>query len=167
MFDCGQCEGSFARSDNLEKHKRTCTGGQVTVPVVDPAAKKRRIGVAPEFKLRKTRQSLGGAVERFTVNMKEARYLSALKKAIAVFTPVMTKFHQEDRAYKFPIAVNIVFHNAVDTAVVTQPPGGTGIGNGCSIFRCVSTSRRCKPPNVKLEKCMDQVGYFRILLLSS
>ena len=42
----------------------------------------------------------------------------------------MTKFHQEHRAYKFQIAVSVVFHiavsvvfhNAVDTAVITQPP---------------------------------------------
>ena len=49
VFGCGQCERSFARSANLEKHKRTCTGGQVTVAV--PAAKKRRVGVATKSKL--------------------------------------------------------------------------------------------------------------------
>ena len=88
VFISNQCERSFARSGNLENHKGTGTGGAVVVPVAAPAAKKRRIGVAPEFKLRQTR----GAVEQFTVNMKEARHLSALKEAIAVFTPVMTKF---------------------------------------------------------------------------
>ena len=29
----------FTRSNNLEKHKRTCTGCQVAVPVAAPAAK--------------------------------------------------------------------------------------------------------------------------------
>ena len=71
--------------------------------------------------MRKTHESLGGAVEQFAVNMKEVRHLSALKKAIAVFTPVMTKFHQEHCAYKFQIAVCVVFHKAVDPAVVIQP----------------------------------------------
>ena len=104
IFDCGQCERSFARSGNLEKHKRTCTGGDVVVPVAAPATKKRRIAVSPEFKLRKPRNSLGGATAQFTVNMKEARYLSALTEAIAVFAPVIPKFH------------------SVDSAVVTQPP---------------------------------------------
>ena len=84
----------FARPSNLEKRKRTCTGGQLAAP----AAKKNCIGVTPEFKLRNTRKSLGGAVEQFTVNMKEAKNLSALKKAIAVCTPVMTKFQQEHHA---------------------------------------------------------------------
>ena len=32
----------FAQSGNLEKHKRTCTAGQVAVAA--PAAKKRRVG---------------------------------------------------------------------------------------------------------------------------
>ena len=54
--------------------------------------------------------------------MKEARHLSALKETIAVFTPVMSKFPQEHHAYKFQIAVCVVFHKAVDPAVDTQPP---------------------------------------------
>ena len=84
VFSCDQCERSFAQSNNLEKHKRICTGARVAVPVAAPAAKKRSTGhgVVPEFKLRKTRKSLGGAVQQFAVNMKEAKNLSALKKAI-------------------------------------------------------------------------------------
>ena len=105
----------------MEKHKRTCTGARVAVPVAAPAANKRCIGDIPEFKLRKTRKSLGGAVEQFTVNMKEVKHLSTLKKSIAVFMPVMTTFHQEHRAYKFQIAVSVVFHKAVDPAVIIQP----------------------------------------------
>ena len=50
--------------------------------LLDPAAMKRRISVAPEFKLQKARKSLGGAVEQFIVDMKEARYLSVLKVAV-------------------------------------------------------------------------------------
>ena len=74
--------------------------------------------------------------------MKEAKNLSALKKAIAVCNSVMTKFQQEHRTYKFQIAVSVVFHKAVDPAVITQPP--------------------VAPVNI-----MDQVGYSRIVLLSS
>ena len=82
VFDCVQCDRSFARSGNLEKHKRTCTDGAVAAP----AAKKRRIDgsvpvavakkrcIGSEFKLQKTRKSLVGAVEQFTVNMKEANH---------------------------------------------------------------------------------------------
>ena len=82
---------SLARSSNLW----TCTRGRVAVvPVAAPAAKKRCIGVAREFKLRKTRKSLGGAVEQLTVNMKEANNLSALKKVIAVCTSAIGKSQQ-------------------------------------------------------------------------
>ena len=122
IFDCNQCGKSFARSGNLEKHKRSYTGdavAAVAVPVAAPTDKKGRI--ASEFKLRKTHKSLGGDVEQFPVNMKGARHLSILKEAIAVFTPVMTKFQQEPRAYKFQVAVCVVFHKTVDPAVVTQP----------------------------------------------
>ena len=34
----------------------------------------------------------------------------------------MMDFQQKHNAYKFQIAVSIVFHKAVDPAVVTQPP---------------------------------------------
>ena len=71
--------------------------------------------------MQKTPKSLGGAVEQFTVNMKEANHLSALKKAIAGFMPVMSKLLKKHHAYKFQIAVGIVFHKAIHPAVVTQP----------------------------------------------
>ena len=74
------------------------------------------------FTLQQTRRALGGAVEQFTVNMKEAKRLSTLKKAIDVFKPAMVKFQQDHRAYKFQVAVSIVFHNAFDSTVVTHPP---------------------------------------------
>ena len=45
-----------------------------------------------------------------------------MKKAVAVFKPAMTKFHQDHHAYKFQIAVDVVFHKAVDPTVITQPP---------------------------------------------
>ena len=87
--------------------------------------KTRCTGVALEilqFKLQKTREALEGNVQQFTVNMKEAKRLSTLEKAIAVFKPAMKDFQQKHSAYKFQIDVSIVFHKAVDPAVVTQPP---------------------------------------------
>ena len=54
--------------------------------------------------------------------MKEAKSLSTLEKAIAVFKPIMMDFQQKYNEYKFQIAVDVVFHKAVDPAVVSQPP---------------------------------------------
>ena len=54
--------------------------------------------------------------------MKGAIYLSSLQKAVTASKPVMGMFHREHRPYKFQIAVNVVFHKAVDPAVVAQPP---------------------------------------------
>ena len=155
VFSCDQCDRSFARSNNLEKHKCTCTGARGAVPVAAPAAKKRCTGhgVAPEYKLQKTRKSLGGAVEQFTMNMKEVKYLSTLKKTIAVVAPVMTRFHQEQRAYKFQIAVSVVFHKAVDPAVITQPP--------------LDDVNRQLLNFIEVYEHNGQVGYSRSLLLSS
>ena len=126
FYSCDRCGRSFNRADNLQTYMRNCTGRGVALPTVAvPAAKKRCIDVAPEilqFKLQKTREALEGSVQQFTVNMKEARILSTLEKAIAVFKPVMLDFQQKHNAYKFQIGVSIVFHKAVDPAVVTGPP---------------------------------------------
>ena len=82
------------------------------------AAKPRSIF---QFTLQQTRRVWGGPVEQFTVNMKEAKRLSTLKKTINAFKPAMAKFQQEHRAYKFQVAASIVFHKTVDRTVVTHP----------------------------------------------
>ena len=95
--------------------KRTCVG---QVVVVAPAAKRRCISGV----VRETRRSLGGTAELFTVDMKEANHLPALQGAITTFKSAISKFHREHHAYKFQISVGVVFHKAVDPAVITQPP---------------------------------------------
>ena len=81
-------------------------------------------GVASEIlqlKLQTTHEALEGSVQQFTVSMKESKSTSTLQKAIAVSEPVMVDFQQKPNAYKFQIADSIVFHKAVDPAVITQP----------------------------------------------
>ena len=56
------------------------------------------------------------------MDIKEANHLSALQGAITAFKPAMGKFHREHHAYRFKISVDVVFHKAVDPAVITQPP---------------------------------------------
>ena len=105
---CDLCGMSFARSDNLQRHMRTCNGRGVstavaaatTIPVPATTVRPR-----PTGKLL-TRRSLEGDVEQFTVNMKEAKNLSTLKKVIAVFKPAIVKSQQARRAYKFQVAVS-------------------------------------------------------------
>ena len=72
--------------------------------------------------MQKTHEALEGNVQQFTVNVKEAKSLSTLQKAIYIFKQVMMNFQQKHSAYKFQIAVSIDFHKAVDPAVIMQPP---------------------------------------------
>ena len=121
---CDQCGKSIIRSDNLERHKRTCTGHRTTAAVAPAPATTtdaRPTGKL-QFTLQQTRRMLGDAVEQFTVNMKEAKRLPTLKKAVNVLEPAMVKFHRDHLSHKFQIAVSVVFHKAVDSAVVTHPP---------------------------------------------
>ena len=100
---CDQWGKSFSRADNLQRHMRNCTGRGVATtvaaattvpaPAVEPRSRL-------QFKLQKTREALEGNVQQFTVNMKEAKSLSTLTKAITVFKPVMTDFQQKHIANK-------------------------------------------------------------------
>ena len=72
--------------------------------------------------MRRKRRLLGGASEIYAVGMQEADHLSALQGAVSSFQPSMTKYHREIRAYKFQMVVDVVFHKAVDPAVITQRP---------------------------------------------
>ena len=93
---------SFARSDDLERHMRNCNDRGVAAATTVPAPATTTTTTTTtttakprsrlQFTLQQTRRALGGAVEQFTVNMKEAKRLSTLKKAIDVFKPAMVKF---------------------------------------------------------------------------
>ena len=54
-------------------------------------------------------RSLGGASEMYAVDMQEADHLSVLQGAVSSFQPSMTKYHREHHAYKFQLAVDVVF----------------------------------------------------------
>ena len=58
----------------------------------------------------------------YVVDMKEANHLEALEKTVTAFKPVMEMYHREHHACKFQMAVDVVFHKAVEHAVITVPP---------------------------------------------
>ena len=111
-FNCDQCGRSHARSGNLEMHKRTCTG-----PIVASAPKRRTASAVPEFTVRRKKRALGGTSEMYEVDMKEFDNLTALQAAV---TSIST-YQRDHFAYKFQMAVGVIFHNAVDPTVITQP----------------------------------------------
>ena len=113
-FNCDQCGRSYSRSGNLEMHKRTCTG-----PIVAPAPKRRRTASAvPEFTVRRKKRALGGTSEMYEVDMNESDNLTALQ--VTSFQPSMSTYQRDHSAYKFQMAVDVIFHKAVDPTVITQ-----------------------------------------------
>ena len=163
VFSCNQYGKSYDRSSNLVMHKRTCTG-PVAVAVAAPAVKRRRTGdVVPEFTVRKTRKSLGGAAEMFAVEMKEANHLSALQGAVTAFKPSMDNYHRNHRAYKFQLFVDVVSHKAVDPAVITQPL--VTLTSEMVVVYASDVPPLCRWQILwKYTNIMDQVGSFLIFL---
>ena len=74
------------------------------------------------FVVQRKRKALGGAVEVHSVNMDAANQLVALEDAVLALAPTMTAYQQRHRAYKYQIALNVVFHKAVDPTILTDPP---------------------------------------------
>ena len=54
--------------------------------------------------------------------MQETQHLAHMSTALYLVLPTMTQSHTKHHAYKFQVAITIVFHKAVDPSVVTQPP---------------------------------------------
>ena len=101
----------------MKKHKRTCTG-----PTVAPAPKRCRTAPAvPKFTVRRKKRALGGTSQMYEVDMKESDNLTALHGAVTSFQPSMSTYQRDHSASKFQVAVDVIFHKAVDPTVITQP----------------------------------------------
>ena len=133
-FNCTLCGKGCTRSINLEVHMRTCTGvavGSSTPAHTGGAASCSSTPVhrggsantqARSFTVRRKRRALWGAVEVHIVDMDAANQLVALEDAVLAPEPTMTAYQQRHRAYKYQIALNVVFHKAVDPTILTDPP---------------------------------------------
>ena len=60
-------------------------------------------------------------VHQYEVDMKESDNLAALQGAVTSFQPSISTNQRDHSAYKFQMAVHIIFHKAVDPTVITQP----------------------------------------------
>ena len=109
---------------------RTCTGAAAAAVSSTPAYRggaasssstpAHRGGAA--FTVRRRRRAFGGAAEVHSVDMRDQDQLAALGDAVLSLEPTMVAYQRRHRAFKFQVAVDVMFHNAVDPAVVTQPP---------------------------------------------
>ena len=57
----------------------------------------------------------------YEVDMKESDNLTALQAAVTSFQPSMSTYQRDHSAYKFQMAVDVIFHKAVDPTVITHP----------------------------------------------
>ena len=55
------------------------------------------------------------------VVMKESDNLTALQAAVTSFQPSLSTYQRDHSAYKFQMAVDVIFHKAVDPTVIFQP----------------------------------------------
>ena len=55
----------------------------------------------------------------YEVDMNESDKLTALQAAVTYFQPSMSTYQRDHSAYKFQMAVDVIFHKAVDPTVIT------------------------------------------------
>ena len=61
-------------------------------------------------------------METHVVDMNARNQLAALRDAVLSPEPTMDAYQRGHQAYKYQVALDVVFHKAVDPAVVTVPP---------------------------------------------
>ena len=101
-------------------HLRTCTGASTSSSSTAPPTPAHRGGEL--FAVRSRARSFGGAVETYSFDLEGADQLASLEEAVLSFEPAMSDYQRRRHSYKFQIAVDIIFHKAVDPAVVTVTP---------------------------------------------
>ena len=69
LFTCGQ---------QRQQQQRSTTATDIATDIA-----------APEFKIRYHRTTMGGAVERYEIDMQETQHLDQLSNAIHIFQPTM------------------------------------------------------------------------------
>ena len=141
-FNCTLCGKGCTRSINLEMHMRTWSssstpahrGGATSCSFTQTASTLARRGGAAScsstpahrggaaFVVQRKRKALGGAVEVHSVDMNAANQFVTLEDAVVALEPTMAAYQQRHHAYKYQIAVNIIFHKAVDPTILTDPP---------------------------------------------
>ena len=100
---------------------RTCTG--VAVGSSTPAHRGGDANTqARSFTVWRKRRALGGAVEVHSVDMDAANHLVALEDAVLTLKPTIIACQQRHRAYKYQIALNVLFHKALDPTILIDPP---------------------------------------------
>ena len=119
-----QQEQIFRRSDNLAKHMRHCTGHRPPPQQLpqkqqqQQQQKQQHASTQPPPKLSFHHQytSMGGAVERYNINMLERQHLDHLPTALHLHPT------NNDPVLHRQVAITIVCHKAVELIVVTHPP---------------------------------------------
>ena len=111
---------SHSRAHSVEKSVKDrriwkCTCERALVPPLQLIGVERRIHML-------VRGALGGDVEVHSVDMDAANQLVALEDSVVALEPTMAAYQQRHHAYKYQIALNVVFHKAVDPKILTDPP---------------------------------------------
>ena len=103
---------------------RTCTGSSPPAHRGGAAScsKTSAFWGGAAFVVQRKRRALGGSVEVHGVDMNAANQLMALEDAVLTRGPTMAAYQRRNQAYKFQIALSIVFHKAVDPTILTDPP---------------------------------------------
>ena len=66
----------------------------------------------PEFTVQRKKRALCGTSQMYEVDMKESDNLAALQAAVTSFQPSMSTYQCDHSAYKFQMAVDVIFHKA-------------------------------------------------------
>ena len=124
LWTCKDCSQTFNREDNFHYHQRTCT---FLTTGVRPLAQSGS-GNLENIKRRKPRSSaLNGTCQVFTKDLDNetqtpSNIFTILKEAIVFHKATLLAEREEKKAIKFSFNLRLLFHQASEETVLTDPP---------------------------------------------
>ena len=128
---CGQCGKMFSRQDNLVKHLRHCTGHRPPPPPQQQQQQHTTTPPPPKFTINHQYKSIGGAVERYNINMQETQHLNHLSTVLHLLLPPMKNFRTKHHAYKLQVTITIACGGSECCHTTTSYPN---FRNDCCVY---------------------------------
>ena len=118
-FSCSKCEKSFARKDAAQRHEKNCKRSVQSSGSGIPAKRARR---SSNFAVKKIKTAFRNATVTWQLKYPTNNgSMEMIDPSVHAMEYQLYQYREDERALKFNMSLHIVFEQATDSSVVTEP----------------------------------------------